>query len=60
MNEENTGQSEDDPGVPSGDQVPGHEQGTPPISADEQKKGQTSQPAPDDDVGVPDDVSSEE
>jgi hypothetical protein len=52
--------SEDDPGVPSGEDVPSHEQGTPPIGGEEQEKGQTSHPAPADDVGVPRDTGSEE
>jgi hypothetical protein len=54
------------PGRPAGDVEPyggGDEgddptnaAGAPPISGDEQHKGETSRPAPDDDVGVPEDV----
>jgi hypothetical protein len=54
------GPSEDDSGVVGGEDVPSHEKGTPPISADEQEKGKTSHPAPADDAGVPSDTRSQE
>jgi hypothetical protein len=45
---------------PYGDEEPGDEPtnatGAPPIGSEEQRKGQTEHPAPDQDVGVPDDV----
>jgi hypothetical protein len=43
------------PTVPSGKDVPSPAHATPKISDEEQQKGQTSHPAPADDVGVPPD-----
>jgi hypothetical protein len=54
------------PGYPAGDveppegesegEDPTNATGAPPISDEDQHEGQTSHPAPDDDVGVPEDV----
>ena len=55
MSEETEPQvSQDDPGVVSSEDAPSKEKGTPKISGEDQRQGQTTQPAPEDDVGVGD------
>ena len=46
--------SQDDPGVVSSEDAPSKEKGTPKISGEDQRQGQTTQPASEDDVGVGD------
>jgi hypothetical protein len=41
--------------VPATDEAPSPSQGAPAIDDEDQRKGQTQHPAPNDDVGVPED-----
>ena len=44
--------SQDDPGVMTSEDAPSKEKGTPEVSGEDQRQGQTTQPAPEGDVGV--------
>ena len=46
--------SQDDPGVVRSEDAPSKEAGTPPLSGEDQRQGQTTHPAPEEDAGVGD------
>ena len=52
MRDEKPKPTDESAGAMSSEDAPSHEAGAPPIGDEEQEQGQTSHPAPEDDVGV--------